>query len=342
MAQPSTSTFQAPKRCVGQEAARGRFGPSIDEIAALFRMGDPGDERSDAPAWLDPDRADRGGAVLRRHGLLAAAVLRCYALPLSYRSPVGVRPLVHTGTLVRDAAARLYRTAQMVVEAQQPGALHPGGPAWRTAAHVRAMHERVRQSLWASGWDPDDGAPIPQPDQAATALLFGPLTVEGLRRLGCRISADEADDVAHLVRAMAYGQGVVAELQVDTHGEALDLFARITSLDGPATADGVALMDALLDIPVTLARRRRDRLAAPLLRRLYQDLAVATLGPDDARALGVQTQGTLARPVRWLASTQLLHDRRLAGLHDEMVAGVVARGFRRVNPGPGRSRARQA
>ena len=54
--------------------------------------------------------------------------------------------------------------------------------------------------------------------------------LEGLRRLGCHIDGDEADAVAHVSRAMAYGQGVVAELQADTHDEALDLFhAALTS-----------------------------------------------------------------------------------------------------------------
>jgi len=319
-----------PRRCVGYREARARFGPEIDRIVDLYAVGDPGEDRSDAPPWLDPERADRGGLVLRRHGLLGAAVLRCYALPLSYLSPAGVVPLVHTGELVREAAARLYRTAQMVREAQQPGALHPGGPAWRTAAHVRAMHQRVRESLWAAGWDPADGAPIPQPDSAATALLFGPLTVEGLRTMGCAIDDDEADAVAHVSRAMAWGQGVVDELQVDTHADALGLFARITSLDGPATDDGRALMDALLDIPSTLARRRRDRLAAPVLRRLYADLAVVMLGSEHAASLGLRTSGALARPVQWLARIRVLHAPNLAPMHDEVVAGVVERGFRRI------------
>ena len=323
-----------PRRCVGYRRARARYGPEIDRIVALYEVGDPGDDRPDAPAWLDPERADRGGEVLRRHGLLAAAVLRCYALPLSYLSPAGVLPLVHTGELVREAASRLYRTATMVVEAQQPGALHPGGPAWRTAAHVRAMHERVRRSLWAAGWDPADGSPIPQPDSAATALLFGPLTVEGLRRLGCRIDADDADAVAHMARAMAYGQGVVAELQADTHADALGLFARLTSLDGHTTDDGRSLMEALLRIPHTLALRKRDHLAAPLLRRLYEDLAVATLGSEHAASLGVTSHGGLARPVQWLARIQVLHDRRLVPVHDALVEGVMARGFRRIGRRP--------
>ncbi len=148
--------------------------------------------------------------------------------------------------------------------------------------------------------------------------------------MGARIGSEEADAVAHLVRAMAWGQGVVPALQVDTHADALALFDRITSLDGPTSPDGVALMDALMDVPHTLARRRRDRLAAPMLRRLYEDIAATTLGPEHAGALGVRRRGTLAQPVRWLARTQLLHHRALVPLHDAMVAGVMARGFRRL------------
>jgi hypothetical protein len=312
------------------EAAQRLFGPQMAQIAALYELGDPGDERSDTPAWLDVERCNQGGAALRRHGLLSAAVLRCYALPLSYRSPVGVLPLLHTGALVDEAAGRLYRTASLVIGAQQHNAFAPGGPGWATAAHVRAMHERVRQSLRASGWDAANGAPIPQPDLAATALLFGPLTVEGLRSLGAFVSDDDADAVAHMARAIAHGQGVVDALQVDTHAEALALFAKITHFDGPASADGARLMSALLDVPHSLSRRWIDHAAAPFLRRLYADLAVATLGSDDAAALGVHSSGRWASPVRWLNRLGLHHHPRLIPLHDKMVAAVVARGRRRL------------
>jgi hypothetical protein len=326
----------APRRVVGLDEARRRHGPRVDDIAALHHVGDPDWPVDEAPptvpppSWLDPDRCDRGGAVLRRFGVATSAVLRVYALPLSYLSPAGVRPLGATRALIDQAGPRVYRTADYVLETHQRGALHPDGPHWRTAATVRTQHARVRRLLWSRGWDPADGAPLPQPDLAATALLFGPITVDGLRRLGAPIRDDEADDVAHLARAMAYGQGVVPRLWADRHDDALELFAAITSLDGPPSDTGRDLMAALLDIPHTLGRTRLDRLLAPLLSHSYRSLSVHLLGPEHARALGIEGRGRLGRALGRLVPGPH-HHRALTPVHDAVVAAITRRGQARMN-----------
>lgn len=331
---------EVPSRVVGLEAARARWGAEVDVVVSLLHVGDPGYSdhalepiSAPLPAWLDADRCTRGGRVLRRYGLITSSVLRCYALPLSYLSPVGVLPLVATGQLVESAGPRLYRTAQYVIGTQRPGAMAEGGAGWRVSKHVRLLHERVRRRLWADGWDPALGSPIPQPDLAATALLFGPVTVEGLRTLGARISAAEADDVAHLSRAMAWGQGVVEALQADDHETSMALFERVTALNDAADPNGVALMDALLRVPYTLGRTSLDRAIAPPLHRLYQSLAAVLLG-DAAPALGVHSRGRMARLFRgltpWMPGSE-----GFAGIQDRTVDWVIARGVQRFgSPDP--------
>jgi len=287
-------------------------------------------ERVAAPAWLDPSRCDRAGLTLRRHGLLTSAVLRSYALPLSYLSPSGVRPLLFTGELVDHAGPRLYRTAAYVLQTHAPGAMHPDGAAWATAATVRTMHQRTRQQLRDRGW-PHPEAPLPQPDLAATALLFGPLVVDGLRHLGADLSEAEADDVAHLARAMAHGQGVVPELQADTHAEAMALFGELTADDTTPCDGGRRLMDALLGISHQLARTPLDRAMAPGLRALYRSLSVHLLGPGPARALGLRGRGRLGRSLGWLTRMPL-YGRRAAPVHDAAVRWVMRRGEARMHP----------
>jgi len=61
------------------------------------------------PPWVDRAACDRGGALVRRHGLLSAAVLGYGSLAGSYCSPAGNKPLVFTGQLIDDTRARLQR-----------------------------------------------------------------------------------------------------------------------------------------------------------------------------------------------------------------------------------------
>tara|TARA_R110002073_G_scaffold86690_1_gene205852 strand:+ start:8388 stop:9404 length:1017 start_codon:yes stop_codon:yes gene_type:complete len=323
-------------RLAGLATAEKRYGPQIHKLAPWFGVGDTSwdlaspPHRVEAPPWLDAKRCDRGGLVLRRHGVFASMVLRAYALPLSYLSPVGIRPLVASGELLRQAAPRLLRTANYVVETHQQGAMHPGGPGWQTAASVRTIHQRIRQRLIEEGWPEEFGDPIPQADVAVTALLFGPLTVKGLRMLGMRISPQEADDVAHLSRAIAYSQGVVAELHTDTHNDAIDLFERMTSLNGPADDDGRALMRALLDIPYTLAKSKPQLAMASLQKSFYEGLTAELLGDAQAKALGLAKNDSVIRRLRRITQTPGLFHPRLAPVHDQLIQSILKLGEARM------------
>ena len=78
---------------------------------------------------------------------------------------------------------RLAETQKWTVALSRPGALRPGGEAWRLTLHVRAMHALVNQRF-APRWDVERwGLPINQADQAAT---LGPLR---RRRAARRTSA---------------------------------------------------------------------------------------------------------------------------------------------------------
>lgn len=327
----AASPSAPPRRVVDLERARHRFGPLVDRVAALYRVGDPGWSRADhdasvePPAWLDEARCARAGQTLRRYGALTGLVLRNLSLPLSYRAPVGVKPLVATGRLIDQAGPRLYRTAEFVIESFQPGAMDCGGSHWRAAGKIRTIHQRVRMSLHARGWDPDElGAPLPQPDLAATALLFGPITVEGLRRLGASITRAEADDIAHFARALAHGQGVLPELQADTHEEALELFAVVTALNGPTSEDGRRLMRALLEVPNLLGKTLLGRGVAPLVALFHRSVAAHLLG-DKARELGISTPAWAGLALRPIARGPLTR-RWLTPAHDAAIAWVLRRG----------------
>lgn len=251
-------------------------GGAIDGCPALLRFV----EQARAPrAWQDLARCERGAAVLRRWAPWVALVLRCEALPRAYASPIGNKPLAMTRRLAEDTKQRLAYTARFVWNTQQPGAMVVDGPGTRACIRVRWTHAVVRSWLLRRGFDPRWGVPMPQPDLAATALLFGVVAVEGLRRLGAQIDEVDADAVAHLYRVVADRVGVRPELQTDTHAEGRERFAMLTGLHGPPDGDSRALTDALMSTPVSSAQTHLERAVGHVARWALRGVAGGLLGP---------------------------------------------------------------
>jgi hypothetical protein len=122
--------------------------PSLSDIGRL--------QIDTVPPWVDWELLDRGGAVFLRSGGLGIAALSLAALPLSYASGVGNKPLVFTGHLLRRAPRRLAETARFTVATSQPGGLRRFAPGFKFTVKVRLMHAQVRRLLWGSGrWNPE-------------------------------------------------------------------------------------------------------------------------------------------------------------------------------------------
>jgi len=304
-------------RVEGEAAARERWGAMAQRVAGSYSVGDPlADEavasmnghlelahralsvaldggtvdgpeplrrfahEARAPrAWQDDRRCERGAAVLRRWAPWVALVLRCEALPRAYASPIGNKPLALTRRLAQDTKQRLTYTARFVWSTQQTGAMGVDGAGTRACIRVRWTHAVVRDRLLRTGFDPAWGVPMPQPDLAATALLFGVVAIEGLRRLGAEIAEHDADAVAHLYRVVADRVGVSPELQTDTHADGCDRFALLTAMHGPPDADSRTLTDALMSTPVTAAKTGLERAAGHAARWAMRGVAGGLLGP---------------------------------------------------------------
>lgn len=215
-------------------------------------------ETSRVPVWVDWDLVQKGGRVLVRAGPLGGLVLGLKSLVLAYASPAGNKPLVLTGQLIDQAASRLHETARFVgaTVTEAGGGLRPRGRGWRFTLKVRLIHARVRRMILASGrWNAEAwGAPINQHDQAGTLILFSVAVLEGLRRLGMVITADEAEAYMHLWRWSGWLVGVDPELLPATESEGARLGAIIRATEGPPDDDSRALTRALL----SSGRRRSD------------------------------------------------------------------------------------
>lgn len=326
------------QRVLGLEKARQRWGPRADEVAAAYAVGDPVADAAVEAAQDDLDGARRaiaigldGGAVhgsaalqrfveecrtplswqdrgqcgraaerLRDLGPWLAIVLRCYALPLAYASPVGNKPLAMTGRLVADTQQRLTTTARFVWSTQTPGAMRVGASGWRACVWVRWTHAMVRAGLRMKGWPGDWGAPMPQPDLAATGLLFGVKAVEGLRELGVEVSDADADAIAHLYRVVSARVGVQPRLQSESYAAGSDLFSLLTALQPKPDADSVRLTLALLQPPVPSAAPLHRRMRAPLTQWFFRGVAGGLLGPT-ARTLGLPSGRRRFASLRFVA-----------------------------------------
>lgn len=202
------------------------------------------------PWWFDVPRANLGGEVLLRNGLLAGFVLGFKSLVLGYCSPGGNKPLVFSGRLTGDVNRRLSETARFVEAVSYPDGVRFGAPGFVAAVRVRLIHARVRHWLRTSSqWRAADwGAPINQYDLAGTVLLFSLSLIEGLRQLGAHVTEEEEDSNLHLWRYVGKLMGVDDELACTTTREARALAAMIEATQALPDADSRRLTHALIHV----------------------------------------------------------------------------------------------
>jgi hypothetical protein len=202
----------------------------------------------ETPFWFDETRANRGGEVLLRNGLLSGFVLGFKSLVLGYCSPAGNKPLAFSGRLTGDVSRRLAETARFVEAVSHPEGTRFGSPGFIATIRVRLIHARVRQALRHSEkWRAHEwGAPINQYDMAATVLLFSTVLMDGLRELGVRVTDDEEAANLHLWRQVGRLMGVEDELLPTSPEEARVLGDTIAVTEGVPDVDSRRLTHALI------------------------------------------------------------------------------------------------
>ena len=212
-------------------------------------MRDLLDEVATVPAWVDWPTCDRGGEMFMRAGVLGGAVLGARSIVLGYASPAGNKPLVLSGRLKEQALRRLNETARFVQAVSRPGGMRPFAEGWQITVKVRLIHAQVRRMILESGkWNAGAwGAPVNQHDMAGTTLLFSVAILDGLRKLGLRLSADDAEPYIHLWRWVGQVIGVAPELQPTSEHDAMRLADLIAATMGPPDQDSRDLTKALFD-----------------------------------------------------------------------------------------------
>jgi hypothetical protein len=272
---------------------------------------------NETPSWVDWELVDRGASVFNRLGRNAGDVLLMLSLTGGYRFGGPPDLLVATGALTGDSALRrLAETQHWVLSLMVPGALRPGGDAWRQTLHVRVMHAMVNASFENSPeWDVDRwGLPINQTDQAGTLGLFDATVIVASRALGVPIPPSDAGALLHLWKYVGWLMGVHPDFLSDIERERNWLNLHILL----AAADQT---DAGRELARTIVRLQRDRrygIRHPLLSRArgrYEQerllsMLTVLLGPASMRELGLPLRPPWAYAAR-LATNVWSH--RLVG-----------------------------
>ncbi|TKD03827.1 oxygenase MpaB family protein [Polyangium fumosum] len=239
------------------------------------------------PLWLDWDKLDRGGRAVLRTGPLGAVVLACYSLPLSYASPDGSKPLTASGRLVQRASRRLTETARFLVETCRPGGLRRGAEGFKITIRVRLMHAQVRRLLLQrKSWPYERwGIPVNQAYMAGTNVLFSSVLIEGLSKLGYEVPQAERDDIVQLWRYGGLLSGVDSTICAATEAEGLRLIRLIHAVMDPPDDDSRALVKALMEAPLELAKSPAQKAVAQRLVDLLYGLSRHLVGEDLANTL---------------------------------------------------------
>lgn len=200
----------------------------------------------------EPDLVAAGQEVFQDHGPEILWILGCYSLPAAYAAKNGVEVLSQTGFLGAQTNRRLIETAIMVTDVMRPGALEPNGEGTETIDRVRIMHAAIRRLILdrtAPPWDsPTHGLPVNQEDMAGTLMTFSMLVIEGLRKLGIRLTRVEQTSFMATWSYIGTRLGVHPSLLPATVRDAKRLTKSIQSRQIAASPAGRALTAALLPV----------------------------------------------------------------------------------------------
>lgn len=217
--------------------------PALREFMTLVR---------DVPDWVDWKLVERGGRVLRRMGPNAHDVLEQLSLVGGYRFGGPTDLLVATGGLTGGRTRRrLAETQHWTIALSDPGALRPGGEAWRLTVHVRVMHALIN-AAYEPKWDVGRwGLPINQFDQAGTLGLFSGTLLLACRALGMPISKRDSHAFMHLWKYVGWLLGVDPDFLTDDEAEGNRLNYHILLAAPDLSAAGPPLARAVYDAIAT-------------------------------------------------------------------------------------------
>jgi hypothetical protein len=150
-----------------------------------------------------------------------------------------------------------------------------GWPAEEAGPTAAAMRESGSTIDWKK-----IGPPLNHEDMAYVLLTFSYVGISGLRKLGARPSAEQADAYIHLWNVVGHVLGIPQKLMANTFDDAEALFGILLARVRQESDSGKLLARSLLAWMQEAAPGRMSHVPTILVSHL--------LGPENAALLGVQ------------------------------------------------------
>jgi len=142
---------------------------------------------------------------------------------------------------------RVADTLQFVVDTMSPKGLTKDGAGIVTTQKVRLIHSMVRYYIKKGDWNQEIlGEPVNQEDLVGTLMSFGPIVLEGFRKLEMDITEKEADSYMHCWKIVGHILGIDNDLLVDSHKEGLELGEKIFKKQFGYSSEGEELINSLI------------------------------------------------------------------------------------------------
>ena len=207
-------------------------------------------QMQEIPEWFDENLANIGARFCMRTGTNALIILRDFTLMGGYDFAYLNKPLIFTGALKKGAVKRLKDTLEFWVHVTRENALKINSEAYQLIVRTRLMHSYARLTIKKKieNWDYENwGEPINSWDMIATYTGFSLVTMQGLKKLGVKISDEEEKGVFHLWKYIGYLLGIPEEFLPENKQEAVEQFYLWSSIQDKGDEDSAHLAKALLD-----------------------------------------------------------------------------------------------
>lgn len=200
------------------------------------------------PPWFDENLANIGARFCMRTGPNGLIILRDYILMGGYDFAYLSKPLIFTGASKKGAVKRIKDTLEFWIHVTRENALKKNSEAYQLIIRTRLMHSYARLKIKENkNWDFENwGEPINSWDMIATYTGFSLVFMQGLKKIGIKISEEEEKGVFHLWKYIGHLLGIPAEFLPENVQEAVEQFYWWTTIQEKGDNDSALLAQALL------------------------------------------------------------------------------------------------
>jgi len=250
------------------------------ELVALFKQLDY------VPFWVNWERMHLASAKILRNGWLPALSLAVYALPHAFLA-TGNKPLVSSGSLIYSTVERYALSARFITEIFVPGNLRRDAEGFKLAVLVRMMHAQARRQILRSGkWNPDSlELPLNHAHMAMGLIFFSYFVIQGMRRLGSRVTQEEMSSILLTWRYVGHIFGINPEMVQTSEEEIRQLINVAFSLEWEPDEHSKLLCRSLIEAAPSFTNIRNAHVARWFIKLLYA-MSRNMLGDQLADQLG--------------------------------------------------------